>query len=143
MEKNSRDDRMSVNIRRKEKKDTGRIKSNFTLDVKFNKIRSDYGWSFWEILRSGSHKNHYGAPDLNFYTFKGPGSEIHLTFYTAWSISRREKSTKYLVYSLTDEKTFTLATPVNSQNDRVYYEARKKKTSSSNETHTWTWTLQS
>jgi len=33
----------------KEKKDTGRIKSNFTLDVKFNKIRSDYGWSFGEI----------------------------------------------------------------------------------------------
>ena len=27
----------------------------------------------------------------------------------------------------TDEKTFTLATPVNSQNDRVYSEARKKK----------------
>src|SRR6218665_309696 len=79
MEKNSRDDRTSVNIRRKEKKDTERIKSNFTLDVKFNKIRSDYGWSFWEILRSGSHKNHYGAPDLNLYTFKG---EIRLPFYT-------------------------------------------------------------
>jgi len=27
----------------------------------------------------------------------------------------------------TDEKTFTLATPLNSQNDRVYSEARKKK----------------
>ena len=26
----------------------------------------------------------------------------------------------------TDEETFTLATPVNSQNDRVYSEARKK-----------------
>ena len=27
----------------------------------------------------------------------------------------------------TDEKTFTVATPVNSQNDRVYSDARKKK----------------
>src|SRR6218665_1329018 len=67
---------MCVNIRRKEKKDSGRIKSNFTSDVKFNQICSDYGWPFWGILRSGSHKNHYRAPDLNFYTFKGPELEI-------------------------------------------------------------------